>query len=88
MIAFPGDLRLVGRMESRNGIGGQKRIGRQSRATGRARWRRMGVDSCIVSHVANLNALGIPTVGACCGHGLSGAAVIDLRRGHRLTVQP
>ncbi len=52
--------------------------------TGAARWATKPVDRCIARFVRALNAAGILTVRACCGHG--GPGVIALHDGRELVI--
>lgn len=53
--------------------------------TGEFRWGYKPVDRCIAPIVQALNAAGIMTVNACCGHG-DGPGAIALHDGRELTI--
>jgi hypothetical protein len=55
--------------------------------TGQARRKMVGIDSCVASIVAALNAGGVPTVASCCGHGKRPGNVA-LGDGRELIVAP
>lgn len=53
---------------------------------GRAKWKRMQIDSCIAPIVAALQRAGIHMRGSCCGHG-KGDGSIELQDGRCLIVR-
>lgn len=53
--------------------------------TGKAQWKRVGIDACIVSIVEALSSAGVHMRGCCCGHG-SGEGDILLQDGRVLII--
>ena len=53
--------------------------------TGKDRWKRVGVDRCIVGLVRALNRAKVYTSGCCCGHGKGGGKIM-LHNGRVLDV--
>lgn len=54
--------------------------------TGKARWKRVGIDSCIAPIVKALQRAGIDMRGSCCGHGKCDGS-IQLQDGRELVVR-
>lgn len=55
-------------------------------ATGKAHWKRIGIDRCIAPIVAALQAAGIDMRASCCGHGAV-LGRIDLADGRTLRIE-
>ena len=54
-------------------------------STGEAKWKRVGIDSCIAPIVEALQKGGIDMLASCCGHG-KGLGRIDLADGRVLLI--
>jgi hypothetical protein len=61
------------------------RIPKDLSCSGRAKWKRMRIDSCIAPTVKALQDGGINMRGSCCGHG-KGPGDIELEDGRHLKI--
>lgn len=72
--------------QDRESVRVRVRIPADLSCSGRARWKRMGIDACIAPIVKALQGGGIDMRASCCGHGVA-AGRIDLADGRTLWIE-